>query len=36
MTKYTLYGTQFSLYSEKTRAYLRDKNIPYDEVLSTI
>ena len=36
MTKYTLYGTQFSLYSGKARAYLRYKNIPYDEVLSTI
>jgi glutathione S-transferase len=36
MTKYTLYGTHFSLYSGKTRAYLRYKNIPYDEVLSTI
>ena len=36
MSKYILYGTEFSLYSGKARAYLRYKNIPYDEVLSTI
>ena len=33
---YTLYGAEFSLYSGKARAYLKYKNIPFDEVLSTI
>jgi len=36
MSKYTLYGAGFSLYSGKVRSYLNYKNIPYDEVLSTI
>jgi glutathione S-transferase len=34
--KYTLYGTEFSLYTGKTRAYLRYKQIPFDEVLASI
>ncbi|HFB66328.1 MAG TPA: glutathione S-transferase family protein [Aeromonadales bacterium] len=34
--KYTLYGAEFSLYSGKARAYLDYKNIPYDEILSTL
>ncbi|MBA1146776.1 glutathione S-transferase [Ectothiorhodospiraceae bacterium WFHF3C12] len=33
---YTLYGTEFSLYTGKVRAYLRYKGIPYKEVLSTM
>jgi glutathione S-transferase len=33
---YTLYGAPFSMYTGKARAYLRYKNIPYEEVLSTI
>jgi glutathione S-transferase len=33
---YTLYGTEFSLYTGKARAYLRYKGIPYKEVLSTM
>ena len=33
---YTLYGTEFSLYSGKVRAYLKYKNIPYQEVHPTI
>lgn len=36
MSKYILYGTEFSLYTGKARAYLRYKKIPYDEVLSTM
>lgn len=36
MSKYILYGTEFSLYTGKARAYLRYKNIPFEEVLSTI
>jgi len=35
MSNYTLYGAEFSLYSGKARAYLRYKNIPFDEILST-
>ena len=35
-SKYTLYGTDFSLYTGKVRAYLNYKNIPYDEVASTL
>jgi len=35
MSNYTLYGAEFSLYSGKARAYLRYKNIAFDEVLST-
>ncbi|GAB2785482.1 glutathione S-transferase family protein [Halomonas shantousis] len=33
---YTLYGTEFSLYTGKVRAYLRYKGIPYREILSTL
>ncbi|MDX1634259.1 MAG: glutathione S-transferase family protein [Marinobacter sp.] len=33
---FTLYGTEFSLYTGKARAYLRYKGIPYREVLSTV
>lgn len=33
---YTLYGTGFSLYTGKARAYLRYKGIPYRERLSTL
>ena len=33
---YTLYGTDFSLYTGKVRSYLIKKGIPYNEVLSTI
>lgn len=33
---YTLYGTEVSLYSGKTRAYLRWKRIPFIEQLSTL
>ena len=33
---YTLYGTEFSLYTGKARAYLHYKGIPYREVLSTV
>ncbi|MBV1910490.1 MAG: glutathione S-transferase family protein [Kangiellaceae bacterium] len=36
MSNYTLYGTEFSLYSGKARAYLDYKSIPYDEILSTV
>lgn len=36
MSNYTLYGTEFSLYTGKARAYLNYKKIPYDEVLSTL
>lgn len=32
---YTLYGTEFSLYTGKARSYLRYKGVPYREVLST-
>lgn len=35
MSNYTLYGAEFSLYSGKVRAYLRYKNIPFNEELST-
>jgi len=35
-SKYTLYGTDFSLYTGKARAYLNYKNIPFDEVASTV
>ncbi len=34
--RYTLYGTDFSLYTGKVRSYLVKKGIPFDEVLSTI
>ncbi|MHB0777523.1 glutathione S-transferase family protein [Halomonas sp. WWR20] len=34
--RYTLYGTEFSLYTGKARAYLRYKGIPYREKLSTL
>lgn len=34
--RYTLYGTEFSLYTGKARAYLRYKGIPFDERLSTL
>ena len=34
--KYTLYGAQLSLYTGKTRAYLRYKNIPFNEVFSSV
>lgn len=33
---YTLYGTDFSLYTGKVRSYLRKKGIPYQEVHSSI
>ena len=33
---YTLYGTDFSLYTGKIRSYLRKKGIPYEEVHSSI
>ncbi|MDB4511881.1 glutathione S-transferase family protein [Arenicella sp.] len=33
---YTLYGTDFSLYTGKARSYLIKKGIPFDEVLSTV
>jgi glutathione S-transferase len=33
--KYTLYGSELSLYTGKTRAYLRYKKIPFDEVFSS-
>ncbi|MEP1742740.1 MAG: glutathione S-transferase [Kangiellaceae bacterium] len=36
MSNYTLYGTEFSLYTGKARTYLNYKNIPFDEVLSTL
>lgn len=35
-SRYTLYGTEFSLYTGKARAYLRYKGIPHDEVLATL
>jgi len=35
MTNYTLYATPLSLYSGKARAYLRWKNVSFDEVLTT-
>ena len=34
--QYTMYGAEFSLYSGKTRSYLRKKGIPFKEVTSTI
>jgi glutathione S-transferase len=34
--KYTLYGAPLSLYSGKTRAYLKFKQIPYHEVFSSL
>ena len=34
--KYKMYGADFSLYSGKVRSYLIKKNIPYEEVLSTL
>ena len=34
--KHILYGTEFSLYTGKVRAYLRYKGIPYQETLSTL
>ncbi len=33
---YTLYGAQLSLYTGKVRAYLNYKNIPYEEVFSSL
>ncbi|WP_086931264.1 glutathione S-transferase N-terminal domain-containing protein [Agarilytica rhodophyticola] len=33
---YTLYGTEFSLYTGKARAYLRYKNIEFNEVFSSL
>jgi len=33
---YTLYGTEFSLYTGKARSYLRYKGIPYRETLATL
>ena len=33
---YTLYGSDFSLYTGKVRSYLRKKGIPFEEVLSTL
>ncbi|WP_371192913.1 glutathione S-transferase family protein [Glaciecola sp. SC05] len=33
---YTLYGAPLSLYTGKTRAYLRFKQIPFDEVFSSL
>lgn len=35
-TPYILYGAEVSLYSGKTRAYLRYKNIPFEERLATL
>lgn len=35
MSNYTLYGTDFSLYTGKARAYLKYKKIPFEEVIST-
>ena len=35
MADYTLYGTDFSMYSGKARAYLRYKLFDFDDVLST-
>ncbi|MFD2166102.1 glutathione S-transferase [Thalassotalea euphylliae] len=35
MSTYTLYGAPISMYTGKARAYLRYKNIPFNEVLST-
>jgi len=34
--KHILYGAEFSLYSGKARCYLRYKQIPFDEVLSSL
>jgi len=34
--KHILYGTEFSLYTGKVRAYLRYKGIPFEEKLSTL
>jgi glutathione S-transferase len=34
--KHILFGSEFSLYSGKTRSYLRYKRIPFDEVLSSL
>ncbi|MEM6639903.1 MAG: glutathione S-transferase family protein [Pseudomonadota bacterium] len=34
-SKYTMYGAHFSLYSGKLRAYLVNKGLTFDEVLST-
>lgn len=33
---YKLYGTQFSLYTGKVRSYLLKKNLPFEEILSTV
>lgn len=34
--RYRLYGAEFSYYSGKARAYLRCKNIPFDEIFSSL
>ena len=34
--KHILYGAEFSLYSGKARCYLRYKQVPFDEVLSSL
>lgn len=36
MSNYILYGAEFSLYSGKARAYLKYKNIPFNEEFSTL
>lgn len=36
MSEYKLYGSEFSLYSGKVRCYLKKKDIPYQEIRSTI
>jgi len=36
MATYTFFGMEFSLYSGKARAYLRYKNIPFEEVTATV
>jgi len=35
MSNYSLYGTEFSMYSGKARAYLKYKNVPFEDILST-
>ncbi len=36
LNMYKLYGAEFSLYSGKARAYLRKKNIPFEEINSSL